>query len=58
MYQDISTKEREHIIAKGKGTIFVTQIGKKIKNNIIHDGRNPEYDDMNLMEILFYGMNH
>jgi len=48
MYPDINPKEREHIIYKEKGGVFVTQIGKKLKSNTIHDGRSPDYDDWEL----------
>ena len=48
MYPDINPKEREHIIYKEKGAVFVTQIGKKLKSNTIHDGRSLDYDDWEL----------
>ena len=48
MYPDVSPKEREDIICKEKGAIFITQIGKKLRSNTIHDGRSPDYDDWEL----------
>ena len=45
MYPDVSPKEREDIICKEKGAVFVTQVGKKLRSNTIHDGRSPDYDD-------------
>ncbi len=48
MYPDINPKERELIIYKEKGAVFVTQIGKKLKSNTIHDGRSLDYDDWEL----------
>ena len=43
-----SPKEREHLIAKEKGVVFVSQIGKKLKSGVSHDGRSPDYDDWKL----------
>ena len=55
LYPENTPKEREHLIAKEKGAIFITQIGKKLKSGISHDGRSPDYDDWELNgDILFW----
>ena len=55
LYPEKSPKEREHLIAKEKGVVFVSQIGKKLKSGISHDGRSPDYDDWELNgDILFW----
>ena len=48
LYPEKSPKEREHLIAKEKGVVFVSQIGKKLKSGVSHDGRSPDYDDWEL----------
>ena len=48
LYPEKSPKERENIIAKEKGAIFISQIGKKLKSGVSHDGRSPDYDDWEL----------
>lgn len=48
LYPDKRPKEREHLIAKEKGAVFITQIGKKLKSGKSHDGRSPDYDDWEL----------
>ncbi|MEG0457198.1 MAG: aspartate--ammonia ligase [Oscillospiraceae bacterium] len=48
IYPNLSPKERENTIAKEKGTVFITQIGKKLKSGEKHDGRAPDYDDWDL----------
>jgi len=55
LYPEKSPKEREHLIAKEKGVVFVSQIGKKLKSGESHDGRSPDYDDWELNgDILFW----
>lgn len=55
MYPDKSPKERESIIAKEHGTVFVMQIGGKLKSGEKHDGRAPDYDDWSLNgDLLFW----
>ncbi len=44
-YPDLTPKERENIICKEKGAVFVIGIGGKLKNGMPHDGRAPDYDD-------------
>ena len=48
LYPDKRPKEREHLITKEKGAVFITQIGKKLKSGKSHDGRSPDYDDWEL----------
>lgn len=47
-YPDKTPKEREHLITKEHGAVFLTQIGKKLKSGKVHDGRSPDYDDWEL----------
>ena len=47
-YPGMSVKERENAYAKEKGAIFIMQIGKKLSDGTIHDGRAPDYDDWEL----------
>lgn len=54
-YPDKTPKEREDIIAKEKGAVFIMQIGGALKSGKKHDGRSPDYDDWNLNgDIIFY----
>ena len=48
LYPDKRPKDREHLITKEKGAVFITQIGKKLKSGKPHDGRSPDYDDWEL----------
>lgn len=55
LYPELSPKEREDKFVKENGTVFITQIGGKLKSGIKHDGRAPDYDDWNLNgDIMFY----
>ncbi len=55
MYPDKSPKERENIIAREKGAVFLMGIGDKLKSGEPHDGRAPDYDDWSLNgDILVY----
>ncbi len=55
LYPDLTPKEREIRIVKEKKTVFLMQIGGKLKSGIRHDGRAPDYDDWSLNgDILFY----
>lgn len=54
-YPSLTSKEREHAIAKEYGTVFLMQIGGKLKSGKPHDGRAPDYDDWGLNgDILFW----
>lgn len=55
MYPDCTPKEREYNIVKEKGAVFLTQVGKILRNGERHDGRAPDYDDWELNgDILIY----
>ena len=45
MYPEIAPKEREDLITKEKGAVFIIGIGDKLKSGIQHDLRSPDYDD-------------
>lgn len=45
MYPDKTAKERENIITKKYGAVFIMGIGSKLSNGEKHDGRAPDYDD-------------
>ena len=54
-YPDKTPKERENLITKEYGCVFLMQIGDKLKSGIPHDGRAPDYDDWKLNgDILFW----
>ena len=48
MYPDKTPKERERLITKEHGAVFMMQIGGKLKSGERHDGRAPDYDDWSL----------
>ena len=48
MFPEDTPKEREHRIAKAKGAVFISQIGKELASGEKHDGRAPDYDDWEL----------
>jgi aspartate--ammonia ligase len=55
MYPDKTPKERENLITKEKGAVFLMQIGDRLESGIRHDGRAPDYDDWTLNgDILFW----
>lgn len=55
LYPNLSPKEREYAFAKQHGTISILQIGKKLSDGSIHDGRAADYDDWELnADILIY----
>ena len=55
MYPDCTPKEREYKIARTKGAVFITQIGKILASGEKHDGRAPDYDDWELNgDIIVY----
>lgn len=54
-YPDKTPKERENLIAKEYGCVFLMQIGGKLTDGEPHDGRAPDYDDWSLNgDILFW----
>ncbi len=54
LYPDKTPKEREDLICKEHGTVFIMQIGGKLKSGQRHDGRAPDYDDWALNGDLFF----
>ncbi len=48
LYPDCTPKEREYIITKEKGAVFIMQIGGLLASGEKHDGRAPDYDDWTL----------
>ncbi len=58
MYPDKTPKEREDLIAKEHGTVFIFGIGGKLSDGKEHDLRAPDYDDYTtLNEEGFSGLN-
>ena len=54
-YPDKTPKERENLITKEYGCVFLMQIGDKLASGEPHDGRAPDYDDWQLNgDILFW----
>ena len=54
-WPDKMAKEREYLICKAHGTVFIQGIGGKLKSGKPHDGRAPDYDDWQLNgDILFW----
>jgi len=45
MYPDKTDKEREDLITKEHGIVFIMQIGGALKSGKPHDSRAPDYDD-------------
>ena len=55
MYPDLTPSERENAIVKEYKTVFLMQIGGKLRSGKPHDGRAPDYDDWDLNgDILFW----
>ena len=55
MYPQLTPKEREAVITKKHKTVFIQQIGGKLKSGKPHDGRAPDYDDWSLNgDLLFW----
>ncbi len=44
-YSNLTPQERERIICKKHGSVFIIGIGANLKNGKPHDGRAPDYDD-------------
>ncbi len=54
-YPDLTPKERENAITKENRTVFIMQIGDKLRSGNKHDGRAPDYDDWALNgDIMFW----
>lgn len=55
LFPNNTPKEREYEISKRHKAVFISQIGKRLSDNSIHDGRAPDYDDWELNgDIIFY----
>ncbi len=55
LYPSLTPKERENTFLKEHKTVFIMQIGDKLRSGQPHDGRAPDYDDWALNgDILFY----
>ena len=55
MYPNMTSKEREDAICRKYKTVFLMQIGDKLKSGEKHDGRAPDYDDWQLNgDIIVY----
>lgn len=55
LYPSLSPQERERLICKAHGAVFLMEIGKKLSSGIPHDGRAADYDDWELNgDILLY----
>lgn len=50
LYPDKPVKERENLIAKRYGTVFIIGIGCKLSNGEPHDLRAPDYDDYSTID--------
>ena len=48
MYPNMTAKEREDVITKEQGAVFIMKIGGQLKSGKKHDGRSPDYDDWEL----------
>jgi aspartate--ammonia ligase len=48
LYPELAPSERETEICRLHHTVFLMQIGRKLKSGRPHDGRAPDYDDWNL----------
>ena len=44
-YPDLTPKERETVVAKEYGAVFIRGIGGELSDGSIHDDRSPDYDD-------------
>ena len=54
-YPDLTPKERENAIVREHKTVFIEQIGGKLRSGHRHDGRAPDYDDWSLNgDLLFW----
>lgn len=55
LYPGKTSKEREKLICKDKGAVFIMGIGADLNSGEPHDHRSPDYDDWNLNgDILFW----
>ena len=55
LYPNLSSKERENTFTKEHKTVFIMQIGDKLRSGKPHDSRAPDYDDWTMNgDILFW----
>ncbi len=55
LYPDNTPEEREYLFAKEHKTIFIMQIGDKLRSGKTHGNRAPDYDDWTLNgDIIFW----
>ena len=55
LYPDLDAHQRENEICRQHHTVFIMQIGGKLRSGKPHDGRAPDYDDWSLNgDILFW----
>ena len=55
LYPDNTPEEREYLYAKEHKTVFIMQIGGKLRSGISHGNRAPDYDDWQLNgDIIFW----
>jgi len=48
LYPNKTPKEREDLICRENGAVFIEKIGGPLKSGERHDGRSPDYDDWEL----------
>jgi aspartate--ammonia ligase len=48
LYPDKTPKEREQLITRAHGAVFIENIGGTLRSGEKHDGRSPDYDDWEL----------
>lgn len=54
-YPGLTAKERENAACAAYKTVFIAQIGDKMRDGAAHDGRAPDYDDWQLNgDLLFW----
>ncbi len=53
-YPDLTPDEREYAIVKEYRTVFISQIGGKLRSGVPHSNRAPDYDDWTLNGDIFF----
>ena len=54
-YPNLTPKEREDALLREHRTVFLMQIGGKLRSGLRHDGRAPDYDDWTMNgDLLFW----
>ncbi len=58
LYPETTVKQRETLVARKYGAVFIIGIGARLSNGEPHDGRAPDYDDWSTVnEDGYYGLN-